>query len=90
MRVVLSVTTIGEFYDAFDCITAYPVMVLDFDRQRIGRLDFYHGSGPAGVEINRTTRFGMLVDAVAALHRDVWAGLLDACVHAQTREFSFV
>ncbi len=64
-------------------------MVLDFDRQRIGRLDFYRGSGPAGVEVNRATQFGMLVDAVAALRRDVSTELLQACVHAQTREFVF-
>ncbi len=89
VRVVLADTTIGEFFDAFDDITACPVMVLDFDRQRIGRLDFYRGSGPAGVEVNRTTQFGMLVDAVTALHRDVSAELLEACVHAQTREFAF-
>ena len=89
VRVVLADTTIGEFFDAFDDITACPVMVLDFDRQRIGRLDFYRGSGPAGVEVNRATQFGMLVDAVTALHRDVSAELLEACVHAQTREFAF-
>lgn len=89
VRVMLSETTIGEFFDAFDGITACPVMVLDVSRQRIARLDFYHGSGPAGVEVNRATQFGMIVDAVAALHRDVSAELLDACVHAQTREFAF-
>lgn len=89
VRVVLAHTTIGEFFDAFDDITACPVMVLDFDRQQIGRLDFSHGSGPAGVEVNQATQFGMLVDAVTALPRDFSAERLEACVHGQTREFAF-
>lgn len=89
VRVVLAETTIGEFFDAFDDITACPVMVLDFHRQRIGRLDFSHGSGPAGVDVNRATQFGMLVNAVTVLHRDVSAAWLEACLHAQTREFAF-
>lgn len=89
VRVVLASTTIGEFFDSYEDITARPVMVIDLDRRRIARLDFYQGSGSVGVDVNRATEFGMLVDAVAALHRDVSAELLEACVHAQTREFDF-
>ncbi len=73
VRVVLSETTIGDV----------------FDRQQIARLDFSPGSGPECVDVDLATQFGMLVDTVAALHRDAWAELLEACVHAQTREFAF-
>ena len=89
VRVALAETTVGEFADTYSEITAYPVIVIDQGKQRIARLDFYAGSGVEGIEVKAGTEFGMIVDCIQTLHRDIGAELLQAAIHAQTREFEF-
>jgi hypothetical protein len=89
VRVVLAETTIGEFRQAYPDPTKRPVVVIDEARQRIARLDFYRDSSATDVQVSNDTQFGMLVDYIASLHRDITAEVLQVCVHAQTREFDF-
>ncbi len=89
VRVVLATTSVGEFLQWFADVSSYPVIVIDDVRGRVARLDFHAGGVGVAIPVNNSTDFGMLVDYVESRHRDIAAEVLQASIHAQTREFHF-